>query len=126
MRALPLLVLSTALYVVTVPFNANANTDNAQYTKGQALSQFCMGCHGENGIASIESNPNLAGQNKKYLVYALKAYRDGTRKGGMASIMRPNASGLSNDDIDALATYFSAQPGKQPSATSVNHSSNDN
>ena len=94
-------------------FAANANAEDTQYVQGQALSQYCMGCHGETGISTIESNPNLAGQNKKYLVYTLKAYRDGKRKGGMASIMRPNASGLSDADINALATYFSSQTGKQ-------------
>lgn len=94
-------------------FATSASAENTQYAQGQALSQYCMGCHGETGISTIESNPNLAGQNKKYLVYALKAYRDGKRKGGMASIMRPNASGLSDADINALATYFSSQAGKQ-------------
>ena len=96
--------------------STSASVENTQYAQGQALSQYCLGCHGETGISTIESNPNLAGQNKKYLVYALKAYRDGKRKGGMASIMRPNASGLSDADINALATYFSSQAGKQAQA----------
>ncbi|AFS39121.1 cytochrome c [Alteromonas sp. DY56-G5] len=122
MRALhPLVALLTALQIATLSFSVSANTDSAQYEKGQTLSQYCMGCHGETGIANIESNPNLAGQNKPYLVYALKAYRDGIRKGGMASIMRPNASGLSDDDIDALATYFAAQSGKQTTSQSSNN-----
>lgn len=122
MKALhPLVALLTALQIATLSFSVSANTDSAQYEKGQTLSQYCMGCHGETGIANIESNPNLAGQNKPYLVYALKAYRDGIRKGGMASIMRPNASGLSDDDIDALATYFAAQSGKQTTSQSSNN-----
>jgi cytochrome c553 len=46
--------------------------------RGKELSAYCMGCHGEYGVAPRPSTPNLAGQNKEYLEYALKAYRDGT------------------------------------------------
>lgn len=113
MKTLSILSLAALFVLSPLSFsNAYADSTSSAYDEGYALAQYCMGCHGETGISPIESNPNLAGQNKKYLVYALKAYRDGTRKGGMASIMRPNASGLSNADIDALATYFSSQSGK--------------
>ena len=65
MRALhPLVALLTALQIATLSFSVSANTDSAQYEKGQTLSQYCMGCHGETGIANIESNPNLAGQGE--------------------------------------------------------------
>lgn len=111
--SLTVLATANAFAVSVDTLAASAKAEDTLYAQGQALSQYCMGCHGETGISTIESNPNLAGQNKKYLVYALKAYRDGKRKGGMASIMRPNASGLSDADIDALATYFSSQAGKQ-------------
>jgi cytochrome c553 len=80
--------------------------------KGQALAQSCLGCHGEFGISPITTNPNLAGQNADYLEYALKAYREGTRRGGMAVIMAPNAKGLSDQDIKDLAAFYSSQPGR--------------
>lgn len=86
--------------------------EDAVYTQGKTLSQQCLGCHGETGIAPISTNPNLAGQNAEYIEYALKAYRDGNRKGGLAFIMQANASALSNADITALAQYFSAQTGR--------------
>lgn len=93
-----------------------AASDEQLYAKGQVLSQQCLGCHGELGIAPIATNPNLAGQNKEYLQYALKAYRDGKRKGGLAFIMQANASALSDQDIEALAVFFSSQNGKQAAA----------
>lgn len=86
--------------------------DEAAYSRGQALAQQCWGCHGETGIAPVTANPNLAGQNAEYLQYALKAYRDGGRKGGLAFIMQANASSLSDSDIAALALYFSSQTGR--------------
>ena len=89
--------------------------DDAAYNRGQQLAQQCLGCHGETGIAPVTTNPNLAGQNAEYLRYALTAYRDGNRKGGMAFIMQANASSLSDSDIAALALYFSSQTGRDGS-----------
>ncbi|WP_137167202.1 c-type cytochrome [Salinimonas lutimaris] len=91
--------------------DAMAQADDIK--RGKALAQYCSGCHGETGIAPVQTNPNLAGQNKAYLIYALKAYRSGERGGSMAMIMRPNARQLSDDDINALATYFSSQRSNQ-------------
>jgi len=103
-----------ALLIVTGTFSQHSVASNEQlYAKGQVLSQQCLGCHGELGIAPVATNPNLAGQNKEYLQYALKAYRDGKRKGGLAFIMQANASALSDQDIEALAVFFSSQNGKQ-------------
>ncbi|MCC9650237.1 c-type cytochrome [Vibrio sp. MA64] len=82
---------------------------NPSYQLGAELAHSCAGCHGLTGISPVDSNPNLAGQNRDYLEYALKAYRSGERKGGMARIMIPNARGLSDDEIHALALYFSLQ-----------------
>lgn len=96
-------------FALVISFQLEAKDD---INKGQQLAQQCLGCHGEFGIAPIKTNPNLAGQNAEYLEYALKAYRDGQRKGGMAFIMRANASALSDQDIRDLALYFSSQAGR--------------
>ena len=106
------LVFPTLLLVLLSPWLA---ADEADYSRGQTLSLQCLGCHGETGIAPVTTNPNLAGQNAEYLRYALTAYRDGNRKGGMAFIMQANASSLSDSDIAALALYFSSQTGRDGS-----------
>lgn len=111
-------ILTTlALLIIAATYSQNAAATTEQlYAKGQVLSQQCLGCHGELGIAPVATNPNLAGQNKEYLQYALKAYRDGKRKGGLAFIMQANASALSDQDIEALAVFFSSQNGRQAAA----------
>ena len=103
------LAFSSLLLMLLSPW---VTADEAAYSRGQELAQQCLGCHGETGIAPVTTNPNLAGQNADYLQYALKAYRDGNRKGGMAFIMQANASSLSDNDIAALALYFSSQTGR--------------
>lgn len=97
------------LMAIAVSFFAIADGDPEA---GKKLSQYSAGCHGESGIADNPTNPNLAGQNAKYLIYALQSYRDGTRKGGLAVVMRSNAIRLSDQNIEDLAAYFSSQPGK--------------
>ncbi len=64
----------------------------------------CASCHGAAGKAPNPEWPNLAGQNKPYLISSLKAYRDGTRSN---PLMSPMAKPLSDEAIETLATYFS-------------------
>jgi len=75
---------------------------------GAQISQTkgCAGCHGARGVsAEGTSYPNLAGQKAAYLVKALKAYRDKTRR---APLMNGMAAGLSDEDIANLAAYYAS------------------
>lgn len=64
---------------------------------------MCFACHGVDGHAILPTYPNLAGQNKDYLVQTLREFRDGTRPN---PVMGPMAKPLSNSDIDQVAMYF--------------------
>jgi len=59
-------------------------------------------------MAMIPTYPNLAGQNEKYIVLALNAYRGGKRVGGQAAIMQGMSAGLSDNDVANLAAYYSS------------------
>lgn len=74
---------------------------------GKAKSAACAACHGANGIANIKTYPNLAGQNKAYLVSSLKAYKNKQRTGGLALVMQAQAAGLSDADMENLAEFYS-------------------
>lgn len=63
----------------------------------------CFSCHGVNGHAILPTYPNLAGQNKDYLVQTLKEFRDGTRPN---PIMGAMAKPLSDSDIEVIAVYY--------------------
>ena len=75
---------------------------------GKDKAQTCAACHGLNGISSSDQFPILAGQYKDYLIQALHEYKSGARTN---SIMKGMAAGLSEDDIQNLAQYFSGLPG---------------
>jgi cytochrome c553 len=65
---------------------------------------ICSNCHGATGVSASDPFPNLAGQKPGYLKNALKAYKEGTRK---AEIMNNMAAGLSEQDMENVAAYFS-------------------
>ncbi len=68
-------------------------------------STVCASCHGINGIGATDGFPNLAGQKTAYLVSALKAYREGSRK---APIMNNMAANLGDADMENIAAYFAS------------------
>ena len=47
---------------------------------GKAASAACAGCHGNTGVSQIPGIPSLIGLDPKYLVDAMKAYKNGQRK----------------------------------------------
>ncbi len=69
----------------------------------KANTAACAGCHGEGGVSPNPAWPNLAGQHKDYIIAALSAYKDGTRK---SETMAGIAKALSRPDIEALADYY--------------------
>ncbi|WP_419603386.1 c-type cytochrome [Thiolapillus sp.] len=83
-----------------------ANAANIDLAKSIVKAK-CHLCHGEEGEASSAIYPRLAGQNRNYLVKQLKNFRDGKRK---SDTMNEMAKDLKDDQIEALADYFSSKP----------------
>ncbi|EGU55446.1 cytochrome c553 [Vibrio nigripulchritudo ATCC 27043] len=75
---------------------------------GKAKAAVCAACHGADGIALIDGYPNLKGQNEKYIVTSLKAYKANQRTGGLAAVMSAQAMALSDQDMENLAAYYSS------------------
>lgn len=71
----------------------------------QKVETLCQICHGIDGIATLPGAPNLAGQQKDYLLVQLRAYRDGSRHQPQMSVV---AKMLSDDDIQGLAQWYSS------------------
>jgi len=98
--------IKTTLVVGTVLVSAHVTAQEAPVARPGKV-QVCVACHGQNGIATISNYPNLAGQNRDYLIQALKAYQKGERSGGQANIMQQQAAALTEEDITEIADYYS-------------------
>jgi cytochrome c553 len=72
-------------------------------------TQTCVTCHGADGAKVVAPEyPILAGQQADYIVQALTDYKSGKRKN---PIMAGIISGVDPKDFQAIARYFSSQPG---------------
>ena len=78
----------------------------AAQTPPQRLG-LCASCHGERGIATAKSLPNLAGQNIDYLRNAIEQYRSGARD---IAAMRAALGMLSKAEAEAILQWYAAQP----------------
>src|SRR6185369_17555285 len=78
------------------------------------VATVCAACHGLNGASVSDTIPNLAAQRAAYIENQLKAFKDGSRKGGPTSptmTMAAIAAQLSPAEMADVAAYFSALPG---------------
>ena len=91
--------------------------------KGAALAQgLCAACHASDGNSVIPSNPILAGQHYSYLKNQLNYFqvKEGEERAKRENaVMLGIASGLSSDDIDNLAAYYSQQKIKPSYASNI-------
>jgi len=66
----------------------------------------CIGCHGPQGKGNAPAGwPSLHGQHATYVAAQLRAYKAGTRSTDPNQIMRNMAAALSEEEIDAVASY---------------------
>lgn len=72
---------------------------------GKSKSTTCTACHGANGISPNPIWPNLAGQQKDYLIKQLKDFKSGARKD---PIMSPMVQTLSDEDMTNISAYYSS------------------
>ena len=97
--------LLAAAVVASTPIAAAAQA--YPYT-GRDLAAACAICHGTGGV-NASGIPSVAGQPKDYLVLQLRDFRDGKRP---ATVMQQISKGLTAEQIDAVATFWSAQKAK--------------
>jgi cytochrome c553 len=91
--------------------------------KGAVLAQgLCAACHASDGNSVIPANPILAGQHYTYLKNQLNYFqvKEGEERAKRENaVMLGIASGLSSDDIDNLAAYYSQQKIKPSYASNL-------
>jgi len=81
---------------------------------GKAFAEReCKGCHGLDGKGAAPGIPHLAAQRERYLLAALKAYKEGKR---MHAALREIAKNMSEADALNLAAYYAGLPPVQAGA----------
>jgi len=75
----------------------------------EALVAKCNRCHGRTEVQTSLVLPSLNGQKRDYLLHVMKEYRDGDRGNSM---MHKISAGYSDELLEQLADWYSAQSGK--------------
>lgn len=79
------------------------------YGKSEDKVVGCAGCHGIEGIGNKLANfPSLKWQHKEYLITQLKKFKTGERSNDINGIMRDVAFNMTDEHIDAVASYISS------------------
>ena len=85
-----------------------AMAQDAKALQVRSLASTCAACHGTDGRAHPDgATTTLAGLPRANLSGALRDFRDGRRS---ATVMHQLAKGYTDEQIDAIAAYFAAQP----------------
>ncbi len=112
--------LLTSMFALAVA-SATAFSVHAQEIKGDAKAgeqkiAMCIGCHGIQGYQAsfpeVYRVPMISGQNAKYIVASLNAYKKGERK---HPTMRGIADTLTEQDMADLAAYYEQHGNIKPS-----------
>lgn len=74
-------------------------------SSGELIATTCFQCHGSEGKFTNGNMPPLAGYPEQFMAMRLKQYVTGELYG---TIMQRHMKGYSNEEIEALAKYFSA------------------
>lgn len=87
-------------------FSADEAVATEKRTADQIVNTVCAACHGVDGNSAISLNPKLAGQHPEYLEKQLTEFKSGKRANAVMSGM---AASLTEEEMKAVATYFSAK-----------------
>jgi len=72
------------------------------------LLKACSSCHGRRGQGGQFDNPPLTGQYPEYFITTMTEFKEGDRTNDIYGRMRTIAEALTEQEIEALAAYYSA------------------
>jgi cytochrome c553 len=110
----PVLALVIILLLALTACSDREKEPGGNVAAGKAIAeQECKGCHGLDGKGAAPGIPHLAGQYERYLVAALKEYRDGRRT---HAALREIATHMTDAQVRDVAAYYASLPPIAPVA----------
>jgi cytochrome c553 len=76
------------------------------YERGKGVAAACASCHGADGNSKTAGTPNLAGQQPRYFIAAVRESLTGARE---ASPMHGLVRDMNRADLESVAIYFASQ-----------------
>jgi cytochrome c553 len=92
-------------YALQKPARAKTPAEGDE-AAGARAAAACSGCHGDKGVTSSTTVPNLAGQDAEYFVEAMRAYKSGARGD---ETMKGVVATMDEATMKNLAAYYAKQ-----------------
>ncbi|MDO4450319.1 MAG: c-type cytochrome [Moraxella sp.] len=100
-------LLATGFGFATLTASAAPVVPEFDIEAGKAIAESnCAACHGTDGVSPVPTQPNLGGQNIKYLYKQLVDFKTKARRNG---IMEAQLVGLTQQDLANVAGYYASQ-----------------
>jgi cytochrome c553 len=104
------IALAVAVLAACANLQRSRDLGNPDVAGRVLAEQVCSNCHGVTGSSASPNMPNLAGQQKSYLVAQLRGFREKSRQDPAGyEYMWGISRTLTDRQIDELADYFSMQ-----------------
>ena len=101
------IIAAASLSFASLSVNAVIAVPEYDVNAGQKIAEtVCAACHGMTGVSVVPTQPNLGGQNARYLFKQLRDFKTGYRVNG---IMQGQISALNEQDLANVAGYYSEQ-----------------
>jgi cytochrome c553 len=91
-------------FIAYVPTGSLKKGEAFVKTGGSGKSVQCAICHGDN-LQGLGNVPRIAGLHPIYIARQLYQFKDGSRNGGDAQLMKKPVAEMSDADIIAIAAY---------------------
>lgn len=102
------MITAASLLIASVGGYAATAVPKHDIAKGKELAEaVCAACHGANGVSAVPAQPNLGGQNIRYLYKQMLDFKSGLRNN---PIMTAQVAKLSDQDMANVAGYYASQP----------------
>ena len=92
-------------FIAYVPVGSVARGKALVETGGSGKTIACSICHGD-GLKGLANVPRLAGLHPIYIARQLYLFKDATRNGVDAALMKKPVASLTDDDILAISAYL--------------------